>query len=136
MEIEGLNSMAEGTILWARWIKPVARRSASQMCGHAIFSFLMPQAANEVLANGMVICQKRSMQRSAKNNLYAVSSARDGATLQGTVQRPRTPVAPVHNGIGPPPVRTQPGPTVFLVGSAGMLVGIGAVPFFSISAVK
>jgi len=58
-EIEEVNGMKNGAINRARWIKPVSRRSPSQTCGHAIFSLSSPQSANDVLANGLVIHQKK-----------------------------------------------------------------------------
>ena len=58
-EVEAVNGLGKGAITCARWIKPVARRSPSQTCGHAIFSFLTPTDANEVLANGIFVQQKK-----------------------------------------------------------------------------
>ena len=51
--------MKKGDIVRVRWIKPVARRAPHQTCGHAIFTFQTPQAANEVLINGMFVQQKK-----------------------------------------------------------------------------
>jgi hypothetical protein len=58
-EIEETNGFDEGDITRARWIKPIARRRPSQTCGHAIMSFSSPHEANEALANGLFICQKK-----------------------------------------------------------------------------
>ena len=58
-EIEEVNGVEVGGILKARWIKPVARCAPSQVCGHVILSFLSPQSANNVLANGLFMCQKK-----------------------------------------------------------------------------
>ena len=58
-EIEEVNGLAKGDIIRARWIKPAARRSPSQTCGHAIFSFTTPQAANNALVRGLYVCHKK-----------------------------------------------------------------------------
>ena len=51
--------MEKGIIAWARWIKPISRRSPTQTCCHAIFSLKSPQAANSILTHGMVVHQKK-----------------------------------------------------------------------------
>ena len=51
--------MDKGDIIRARWIKPAARRTPHQTCGHAIFTLQTPQAANEVLVNGLFVQQKK-----------------------------------------------------------------------------
>ena len=58
-EVEESNGLDDGDIVRARWIKPIMRRSPSQVCGHMILSFLSPQPANEVLAGGLFIRQKK-----------------------------------------------------------------------------
>ena len=58
-EIEEINGLVKGSICRARWIKPVERCSTKQTCGHAIFSFPSPQAANDMLAGGLYVCQKK-----------------------------------------------------------------------------
>ena len=58
-EVEESNGLGDGNIVRARWIKPVMWCSPSQVCGHAILSFLSPQPANDVLAGGLFICQKK-----------------------------------------------------------------------------
>ena len=58
-EVEAVNDLGKGAITRARWIKPVARQSPSQTCGHAIFSFSTPMDANKVLANGIFVQQKK-----------------------------------------------------------------------------
>ena len=58
-EIEEANGMKTGVISHTCWIKPMARRSSSQTCRHAIFSFTLPQSANDMLANGLFIHQKK-----------------------------------------------------------------------------
>ena len=58
-EVEEVNGIKMGDIVRARWIKPVARRTPSQTCGHAVLVFSTPEAANEALAHGLFICQKK-----------------------------------------------------------------------------
>lgn len=58
-EVEEANGIAAGDIASARWIKPAARRKPSQTCGHLILSFRSPQPANDTLAFGLFICQKK-----------------------------------------------------------------------------
>ena len=58
-EIEEVNGLEEGNITRARWIKPAARHALLQVCGHAIFSFLSPQPANDALANGLFVHHKK-----------------------------------------------------------------------------
>ena len=59
VEVEETNGMDKGDIIRARWIKPIARRVPHQTCRHPIFTFQTPQAANEVLVNGMFVQQKK-----------------------------------------------------------------------------
>ena len=58
-EVEEINRLKTGVIAKARWIKPIARWVPSQTCGHAIFVFLTPEAANEALTHGLFVCQKK-----------------------------------------------------------------------------
>ena len=58
-EVEDVNGILKGSLVKARWIKPAARQTPQQTCGHAIFSFSSPQSANEVLTGGLFICQKK-----------------------------------------------------------------------------
>ena len=58
-ELEDVNGIEKNSLSKVRWIKPVARRTPQQTCGHAILSFSSPQAVNEVLANGIFVCQKK-----------------------------------------------------------------------------
>src|SRR6266481_4898681 len=58
-ELEESNRTEKGIIAWARWIKPISRRSPTQTCCHAIFSLKSPQAANSILTHGMVVHQKK-----------------------------------------------------------------------------
>ena len=55
-----------GDIVRACWIKPVARRSPSQTCGHTVLAFSMPEAANKALAHGLFICQKKVYAKKCK----------------------------------------------------------------------
>ena len=58
-EVEESNGMKTGVIQRARWIKPISRQSPTQTCSHVILLFLSPDTANEVLAHGLFICQKK-----------------------------------------------------------------------------
>ena len=58
-EVEEANGLQLGDIVKAHWCKPTARRSPRQTCGHAVFSFLSPEAANQVLTQGLFVCQKK-----------------------------------------------------------------------------
>ena len=58
-EIEEANSIDDGRIVRARWIKLVARCKPSQTCGHLILSFQSPQSTNDALAYGLVIGHKK-----------------------------------------------------------------------------
>src|SRR6266481_3540623 len=50
--------MEDSSILQARWIKPPHRWSQGQTCVHAIFVISNPAAANKVLMDGLLVCQK------------------------------------------------------------------------------
>ena len=58
-EIEEANGLQPHSIVSARWIKPEARRSVTQVFGHAIISFKSSDQANKAIANGLVINQRR-----------------------------------------------------------------------------
>jgi len=58
-EIEEINGMDEGDILRTRWIKPAARCSPSQVCGHLILSFSLQVPANDVPWDWLYICHKK-----------------------------------------------------------------------------
>ena len=58
-EVEESNGMKTGDIQRARWIKPISRRLPAQTCGHVILLFHSPDTANEALAHGLFICQKK-----------------------------------------------------------------------------
>ncbi len=58
-EIVESNNMQTGDLLKARWAKPPARRSPSQICGHLILTFSNLDAANRAKMEGLVICNKR-----------------------------------------------------------------------------
>ena len=60
-EVKDVNGILKGSLVKARWIKPVARRTPQQTCRHAIFSFSSPQSANKVLTGRLFICQKKSL---------------------------------------------------------------------------
>ena len=65
-EVEEVNSINVGGIVRARWIKPVARCKPSQTCGHLILSFQFPQPANDTLAYGLYIGQKKVFAEKCK----------------------------------------------------------------------
>ena len=65
-EMEEVNGMETGDIIRARWIKPISRRLLTQTCGHAIFTFPSPQAANPVLANSIFVYQKKVYAKKCK----------------------------------------------------------------------
>jgi hypothetical protein len=65
-KIEESNDLEAGTITKARWIKPISRRKPSQTCGHLICSFSTAKSANETLANGLFICQKKVYAKKCK----------------------------------------------------------------------
>ena len=58
-EVEEANGLQMGDIVKARWCKLAARRSPRQTCGHAVFSFHSLEAANQVLTQGLFVCQKK-----------------------------------------------------------------------------
>ena len=58
--------MDKGDIIKARWIKPAARWAPHQTCGHTIFTFQTPQAANEVFINRMFVQQKKIYMEKCK----------------------------------------------------------------------
>ena len=68
-EVEEVNRIKMGDIVRARWIKPVTRRSPSQTCGHAVLVFSTLEAANEALAHGLFICQKKVYAKKCKKEL-------------------------------------------------------------------
>ena len=58
-EVEEVNGFDKGDVTKVRWIKPIARRSPSQTCGHLILSFSCPIPANSMLSYGLVLCHKK-----------------------------------------------------------------------------
>jgi hypothetical protein len=58
-EIQEVNQLERGTIKWARWVKPITRRSRGQRSAHLIPSFTDTSAANHVLVSGLTICHHR-----------------------------------------------------------------------------
>ena len=67
-ELEQVNGLEEGVVTKARWIKPAARWSPSKTCGHMILSFSSPVSANDALAYGLFICQKKVYTEKCKND--------------------------------------------------------------------
>src|SRR6266481_986303 len=68
-EIEEANSTKHGEIFSARWIKPVTRHKPTQTCGHIILAFRSPHSANDALAYGLFICQKKVYAEKCKCEL-------------------------------------------------------------------
>ncbi|TFY51040.1 hypothetical protein EVG20_g11196 [Dentipellis fragilis] len=58
-DVETSNSLPEGSITRARWIKAPERRSPTQICGHAFFWMSSAESANAVLRDGVIICDKK-----------------------------------------------------------------------------
>lgn len=58
-EIHETNDLEIGTIVGARWAKPINRRSIEQRTAHLVLSYSSPEAANRAITNGINICNKR-----------------------------------------------------------------------------
>ncbi|KAF8802024.1 hypothetical protein BYT27DRAFT_7215721 [Phlegmacium glaucopus] len=58
-EIAEVNKIQEGVLSGMRWVKPPARRTPTQTCGHLLLFFSDPDAANRAKTEGLVICNKR-----------------------------------------------------------------------------
>ena len=65
-ELEQVNGLDDRAMMKARWIKPAARWSPSQTCSHMILSFSSPVPANDTLAYGLFICQKKVYMKKCK----------------------------------------------------------------------
>ena len=57
--MEETNKMLPGSIMSDQWLKPLQRREPSQEVAHALITFHSAEAANKVLTEGIIICQKR-----------------------------------------------------------------------------
>lgn len=57
-EIEDVNSLANGVIKRARWIKAVDKHRPGQKGAHAIFTFSSPETANHIIRNGLIVQSK------------------------------------------------------------------------------
>ena len=128
--------MDKGDIIWARWIKPVARRAPHQTCGYAIFMFQTPQTANEVLVNGMFVQQKKIYAEKCKGSHCDASGVMDGDTWCMTAQHQLIPVGRVRRGTGLTHVLTRPSPTVFHAEGQDMRVGPEVSPCSSTNAAR
>ncbi|KIM56622.1 hypothetical protein SCLCIDRAFT_132122 [Scleroderma citrinum Foug A] len=53
--IEEENELPSGVISMARWIKPPQRREAEQRVAHALFRMTTPEAANQLISEGMYV---------------------------------------------------------------------------------
>ena len=119
-EVEEINGMDKGDSIRARWIKPVARWVPHQTCGHAIFTLQTPQAANEVLVNGLFVQQKKIYTEKCKREpLRCLRCHGWGHTWCVTAQHQLIPVGCVHSGTGLTHVLTRPSPTAFHVEGQG-----------------
>ncbi len=58
-EIHETNQIEKGSIIKARWVKPIARRSPSQRSAHLILTFTNVNIANRALTNGLLICHSK-----------------------------------------------------------------------------
>lgn len=58
-EIEECNELPEGTIIKARWIKPINRRAPEQRAAHAIFALKDPKITNICIRDGIRVCGLR-----------------------------------------------------------------------------
>lgn len=58
-EIEECNELPKGTIIKARWIKPINRRTPEQRAAHAIFALKDPKLANICIRDGLRVCGLR-----------------------------------------------------------------------------
>ena len=47
------------TRLWARWAKPIHRRSPEQRTAHLILTYTSADTANRAITNGLHICNRR-----------------------------------------------------------------------------
>ena len=57
-QAEKNNSLPDGSLLCACWIKLAYRRALNQTCGHIILVTTAADTTNKILTNGLVICQK------------------------------------------------------------------------------
>ena len=57
--IEEENELPSGVISMARWIKPPQRREAEQRVAHALFRMTTPEAANQLISEGMYVNLER-----------------------------------------------------------------------------
>ena len=64
--VEKDNDLPAGSLLCARWIKPPYRRNREQMCSHIILVTSATEAANKILTNGLLVCQKRVYAKKCK----------------------------------------------------------------------
>ena len=65
-EVEEVNRMVPNTIKKARWIKPEYRRTPGQSCAHAIFTISSVTDANQLIKNGIYICNARTYPKKLK----------------------------------------------------------------------
>ena len=65
-ELEEQNSMKDGILLKARWIKPTYRRSLGQRYAHLALTVSSPGEANIIIRDGIYICGTKAYPRKLK----------------------------------------------------------------------
>jgi hypothetical protein len=65
-ELEEQNSMSEGSLPKARWIKPIYRRTLGQHSAHLALSVSTPEDANTLIRDGIYICGIKTYPRKLK----------------------------------------------------------------------
>jgi hypothetical protein len=59
MEILEANHIEPDTFAKIRWVKPTARRTPEQKSAHLFVSFTDAKSANRIIADGLIICNKK-----------------------------------------------------------------------------
>lgn len=58
-EVIEINDLEDNAVLAMRWAKPINRRSPHQRLAHMVLSVSSLEAANRLIANGIVLCRKK-----------------------------------------------------------------------------
>ena len=58
-EVNEINDLEDNAVLAMRWAKPINRRSPHQRSAHMVLSVSSPEAANRLIANGIILCRKK-----------------------------------------------------------------------------
>ena len=114
-EVEEIDGLKTGVIVRACWIKAVARWAPTQTCGHVVLAFSTPEVANEVLAHGLFVCQRKVYAEKAKRGRCVASSARAGGTWPVTALPLTTSVGPARRATQPAPAPMPPAHTAYHV---------------------